>query len=82
MERIGATALAGSAASATSGRGARAERRQASGRDTPQICMGVSSRAGDSDMRRIKQLGVDHVLMGGPAVPWRESALRDIMDTF
>ena len=82
MERVGATALAGSATVATGGRLARAERRQASGRETPKICMGLSSRASDSDMRRIKQLGVDHVLMGGPAIPWQESALRDIMNTF
>ena len=30
-------------------------------------------------MRRIKQLGVDHVLMGGPAIPWREDDLRSLM---
>jgi mannonate dehydratase len=80
MGGIGAAALAGSAASATSGRGVQAEGREASRRDAPKICMGISSRAGDSDMRRIKQLGVDHVLTGGPAIPWEESALREIMD--
>jgi mannonate dehydratase len=79
---IGATALAGSAASASDGRYVQQERRQASGRDAPKICMGMSSRASDSDMRRIKQLGVDHVLMGGPAIPWEESALRNIMERF
>jgi mannonate dehydratase len=79
---IGATALAGPASSAAIGRGAQAAQRRASGRDAPKICMGVSSRATDSEMRRIKQLGVDHVLMGGPAIPWAESALRDIMDRF
>ena len=77
---IGATALAGSATSASGGRNVQAERRQASGRDAPKICMGMSSRASDSDMRRIKQLGVDHVLMSGPAIPWEESALRSIME--
>jgi mannonate dehydratase len=82
MEGIGVTALAGSAGPAARGRDGRAERAQPPGRVLPKICMGISSRAGDSDMRRIKQLGVDHVLMGGPAIPWEEPALRDIMDRF
>ncbi|MCW5979943.1 MAG: mannonate dehydratase [Bryobacteraceae bacterium] len=30
--------------------------------------------------RRIKQLGVDHVLGGGPRVPWTEENLKPIMD--
>jgi len=82
MAGIGATALAGPTASATSARGAQAGRPQASGRGAPSICMGISSRASDSDMRRITQLGVDHVLMGGPPIPWEESALREIMERF
>jgi mannonate dehydratase len=96
MEGLGATAFAGSAAtrhgattpcydpsaSATSGRGAEAERQHASVLGAPKICMGISSRASESDMRRIKQLGVDHVLMGGPAIPWEEPAVRDIIDRF
>ena len=28
-------------------------------------------------MRRVKQLGVDHVLMGGPPIPWQESDIRE-----
>jgi len=82
MERIGRTALVASAAPAAGGRLARAGRREAPRRDTPKICMGMSRIASDSDMRRVKQLGVDHVLMGGPAIPWQESALREILDKF
>jgi mannonate dehydratase len=82
VESVGATALAGSLTSASSGRDAQVERRQASGRVTPKICLGSSGRASDSDMRRIKQLGVDDVLTGGPAIPWQESVLRDILDRF
>jgi mannonate dehydratase len=82
MESVGATALAGSVASITSAREAQVERRRASGRVTPKICLGSSSRASDSDMRRIKQLGVDDVLMGGPGMPWQESALRAILERF
>ncbi len=34
-----------------------------------------------STLRRVKQLGVDHVCMGGPPIPWREEDLRARMDT-
>ena len=33
-------------------------------------------------MRMIKQLGVDHVLMGGPATPWTEESLNEIINRF
>src|ERR1039457_7609196 len=32
--------------------------------------------------RRIKQLGVDHVLGGGPGSPWAEASLNAIMQRF
>jgi mannonate dehydratase len=32
-------------------------------------------------MRRVKQLGVDYVLMGGPRIPWQESEIRSRLDT-
>ncbi|MGI8988738.1 MAG: mannonate dehydratase [Bryobacteraceae bacterium] len=56
------------------------------GKDTPKICLevgGGSLSAGAIDeagMRRVKQLGVDYVLSGGPRIPWRESQLKDMMD--
>jgi mannonate dehydratase len=55
------------------------------GRDTPKICLEIDGRlsAGsldDAGMRRVKQLGVDHVLMGGPPIPWKESQIQTIMD--
>lgn len=28
----------------------------------------------------VKQLGVDHVLFGGPKIPWKEQEFREIMD--
>src|SRR2546422_2456766 len=55
-------------------------------RETPKICLeaGAGSLAtGGLDpagMRRVKQLGVDHVLMGGPRIPWEEGRIRSIMD--
>jgi mannonate dehydratase len=34
----------------------------------------------DAGMRRVKQLGVNDVLMGGPPIPWLEPDLRALMD--
>jgi hypothetical protein len=34
----------------------------------------------EAGMRRIKQLGVNHVIMGGPEIPWEESQIRALMD--
>jgi mannonate dehydratase len=54
--------------------------------DTPKICLemgdGLLAAGGlsESGMRRVKQLGVDHVLMGGPPIPWQETDIRDRMD--
>ncbi len=56
------------------------------GKDTPKICleMGTGSLAAggldEGGMRKIKQLGVDHALSGGPRIPWEESRLKDLMD--
>jgi mannonate dehydratase len=55
-------------------------------RDTPKICLqigdgGLSAGAiGAAGMRRVKQLGVDHVLTGGPRIPWEESRLKSMME--
>lgn len=81
-----ASALSGSAAT-TRGR-ARFE-----GQDTPKICLeanlgaspGSAAAANDeaaAASRRIRQLGVDHVISGGGRIPWEESRLRDMLDTF
>jgi mannonate dehydratase len=31
-------------------------------------------------MREVKQLGVNHVLIGGPSMPWTDPQLRSMMD--
>ena len=45
---------------------------------TPKIALAISDggKAGDP-LRRIKQLGVDWVLSGGPPIPWDEAQLRE-----
>ena len=50
------------------------------GQDKPKICMLSSNDR--MYMRKIKQLGVDHVLTGGPQIPWTEKSLRESMDQF
>lgn len=66
------------------------------GRDTPKLCLAVgdggfgAATAGtpprpivggnETSARRIKQLGVDYVLSGGPRIPWEESRLKDQME--
>ena len=67
-----------------------AERRRIEGKETPKICLeaglggappGASAdEAAAAAARRIRQLGVDHVLSGGPRIPWEESRLKDMMD--
>src|SRR5258708_40149052 len=51
------------------------------GPDTPKICLGLGDGGGgETGGRRIKQLGVDHVLSGGPRIPWDEADLRNRME--
>jgi mannonate dehydratase len=44
--------------------------------------MNSSAKLDERGMRRVKQLGVDYVLMGGPPIPWDEGTIRSIMDRF
>ena len=48
----------------------------------PRICLGVNANLDAAGMRRVKQIGVDYVLMGGPPIPWTETDLRERMDRF
>ena len=43
----------------------------------PYFATGTIDEAG---MRRVQQLGVSDVLMGGPPIPWREPDLRALME--
>lgn len=52
------------------------------GPGTPKICTGISRNADIESMRSMKQIGVDHVLMGGPKIPWEAAELRSIVDRF
>jgi mannonate dehydratase len=51
------------------------------GPNTPKICAPISLQdITDASMRRIKQIGVNYVLSGGPKMPWDEAQLRSVMD--
>jgi mannonate dehydratase len=63
------------------------------GKDTPKIALGMGDGGGAGGAagapnasdpaagpRRIKQLGVNWVLSGGPAVPWTETSLNTVME--
>ncbi len=52
------------------------------GKDTPKICLGFSGPVDEVGMRHLKQIGVDHVLMGGPKIPWSEADVRAHIDQF
>ena len=64
---------------------------RAESRDTPKICLEANlsdsgpvptdpAEAQAAAARRIRQLGVEHVISGGPRIPWTEDALRARMD--
>jgi len=81
LQAAGVAALPAPVIGQTQIPGPRAERR-----DTPKICLQVGDgglSAGSivaAGMRRVKQLGVDHVLTGGPRIQWEESRIRSMMN--
>ena len=91
LKTAGAAALGIPAAYGASSSAAAAQSRpRFEGKDTPKICLeaglggaapGASAdEAAAAAARRIRQLGVDHVISGGPRIPWEEGALREMMD--
>jgi mannonate dehydratase len=54
--------------------------------DAPRICLEAGAAVGDATeeaaaaARRIRQLGVEHVIAGGGRIPWEEGPLREMMD--
>lgn len=78
MKASGALAVAPAAAAAAPAK----DWPPAEGAGTPKICLGAPSNLDAAGMRRLKQVGVDHVIMGGPRTPWTEEALRAIIGRF
>jgi mannonate dehydratase len=48
---------------------------------TPKICLGYAN-PDEAGMRRLKQIGVDHVLTSGPRIPWTEADVRARIDAY
>lgn len=52
------------------------------GPETPKICAPINIRdITDPAIRRVKQIGVNYVLSGGPKIPWDASELKAISAT-
>lgn len=79
IEAVGVSALASPLAAPLAAAPAR-EWPIAEGPDTPKLCVGVPSD--EAAMRRIKQIGVDYALGGGPRIPWTEEALRERIEKY
>ena len=55
-----------------------------SGDVAPKICLGIGDTGftlapgtiDEAAMRRVKQLGVDYVVAGGPRIPWDEAGVK------
>src|SRR2546428_2874826 len=58
------------------------QRPHVEGPKTPKVCLGISPDTDQAGMRRVKQIGVDYVLMGGPPIPWLEADIRARMERF
>jgi len=48
--------------------------------DTPKLCAPMGGEITEAEMRKVKQLGVNNVLMGGPKMPWQTADLQAIAD--
>ncbi|PYU00023.1 MAG: hypothetical protein DMG38_09455 [Acidobacteria bacterium] len=88
LQAVGATALSASIRGNSGVSFAIGARDIASTAGVPKIAIEIfraSSQAfaasvDDSAIRRVKQLGVNDVLTGGPPIPWQEDDLRAFMD--
>jgi mannonate dehydratase len=75
MQATGATALAPAVMAAAAAPWPIAE-----GPGTPKLCLGEGND--EAGMRRVKQLGVDYALSGGPRIPWQEADIRSRMERY
>jgi mannonate dehydratase len=83
LQAMGAAALMSSApATATEAVQPKSSPMPSEGKDTPKICLGVGATPDAPGMRRLKQIGVDYVLTGGPKIPWAETDIRTRIDEF
>ena len=82
LKSIGAAALVSSVPAPAAQAQPRFSRMPSESKDTPKLCLGVPATLDEPGMRRVKQIGVDHVLMGGPRIPWDEAEVRARIERF
>ena len=82
LQTFGAVLLAAPAAARARQGHPASWRMPGEGLGTPKICLGFYMPVDDANIRRVKQIGVDHVLMGGPRIPWEESEIRARIERF
>jgi len=83
LQAMGAAALVSSTRSGATLRAQpKRSRMPAEGTDTPKICLGFWGTVDEPGMRRVKQIGVDYVLTGGPRIPWDEAEIRSRIERF
>ena len=82
VKTIGASAVAGSLPLRFAEGAPTFSRMPAEGEHTPKICLGFYGDVDEPGMRRVKQIGVDYVLTGGPKIPWSEADVRARIDAF
>ena len=82
LKAIGASGAAASLPLRFAGAAPSFSRMPPEGKDTPKICLGFWGAMDEPGMRRLKQIGVDHVLTGGPKIPWSEADVRARIDQF
>jgi mannonate dehydratase len=82
VKAIGASGIAASLPLRFAGGQPKFARMPAEGKDTPKICLGFWGPVDEPAMRRLKQIGVDYVLTGGPKIPWSEADVRGRIEQF
>jgi mannonate dehydratase len=82
LKAVGAAALVSVAPSPAPSAQPKFSHMPAEGQETPRICLGFWSPVDEAGMRRVKQIGVDYVLTGGPKIPWDEAEVRTRIDRF
>ncbi len=88
LQVLGATACVASVPTAVAPELLAQTREQGSVSGTPKIALELAREAApyavgtvnETGMRRLMQLGVNDVLMGGPPIPWQEAELRSLVD--
>jgi mannonate dehydratase len=83
LQAAGTAAIAGVASPGVAlGAAPKFSRMPPEGKDTPKICLGGGAATDAAGMRRLKQIGVNSVLTGGPRIPWDESDIRARIERF